>query len=177
MEPIEGDGEPVSGAVGPSTWLLASLAALIGLLPVLGIGGLVVPGYLVVPVSALSGGLLAGLTAAWLRTASASWSSSRMLSVVGTTVAAALFLVAPLMLLTMMVAPPIPILLHAVAAVLIIGGVAGWAAWRFRRPDRRLARDALASFGLVAAGVAAGAGALVGFCSTLLTCSAWTPPP
>lgn len=177
MEPIERDGEPVSGAVGPLTWILASLAALLGLAPVLLFGGLVVPPNLIVPVSALSGAVLAGLTAAWLRTAAASWSSSHLPAVVGTTVAVALVMVAPLMIISITVGPPVPILLQIIPAVLILGAVAGWAAWRFRRPDRRLARDTLASLGLLAAGVVVGAGALVGFCSALLTCSAWTPPP
>lgn len=171
MEPIEGDGEPVSGAAGPLTWILASLAALLGLAPVLAYGGLVVHPYLIVPVSALSGGVLAGLAASWLRTASASWSSSRLLPVVGTTVAVALVVVPPLMIIGLMVMP-VPVVLHVIPAVLILGGVAGWAAWRFRRPERRLVRDGLVSLGLLAAGVIVGGGALVGFCSTLLTCSA-----
>lgn len=177
MEPIDGEGEQVSGAAGPLTWILASLAALTGLLPVLAYGGLVVHPYLIVPVSSLSGGVLAGLAAAWLRTATTSWSSSRLLPVVGTTVAVALVVVAPLMIIAITVGPPMPLLLQVIPAVLILGAVAGWAAWRFRRPERRLARDALGSLGLLAAGLVLGAGALVGFCSTLLTCSAWTPPP
>lgn len=163
--------ETVTGRLaGPLSWVLATLAAFLGIVPVFIGGVLVVPPYLIVPAAVLSGGILAGLVAGWVRTAVASDSSSRLLAVVGTTAAAALVLVAPVMALGIMFGPPVPIIVYPPAAALVLGGVATWAAGRFRNPDRHLARDAVISLGLAAAGAAVVAVALFGFCATLVTC-------
>lgn len=166
------EADTASPVAGPLSWVLASIAAFVGIAPLLALG-LAVPPQLIVPVAALAGGLLAGLVTSWIRNAFTSDSSSRLLAVTGATAAAALVVAVGMFLLMFL---PVPIILYLPIAALILGGVAAWAAWRFRSPDRNLGRDALISIGLLVAGAVVIIAALYGFCATLLTCSAYSGP-
>ncbi|WP_152365635.1 hypothetical protein [Microlunatus speluncae] len=167
------DSDTASPIAGPLSWVLASIAAIVGIAPLLALG-LVIPPQLIVPVAALAGGLLAGLVSSWIRNAFTSDSSSRLLTVVGVTAAAALVVAVGMFLCLMFL--PVPIIVYLLIAALILGGVAAWAAWRFRSPNRNLGRDALVSLGLLVAGALVIMAVLFGFCGTLLTCSAYSGP-
>ncbi len=168
------DSATASPIAGPLSWVLSSLAAFAMILPLMAWGGLVVPPQLIAPVASLTGGLLAGLVTSWVRNAFMSDASSRILVVVGTTAAAALVVAVIMFLASMFL--PMPIIFHLPIAAMILGAFASWAAWRFRSPGRRLARDALISLVLLVGGAALIMLTLFGFCATLLTCSAYSGP-
>lgn len=166
------EADTTSPAAGPLSWVLASLVAFIGILPLLPLG-LVVPPQLNVPVAVLAGALLAALAASWVRNVFSPGTSSRVLVVVGTTAALSLVVAAGLFLATMVI--PVPIIVHVPIVALILGGIATWAAWRFRSPGRRLARDVLFSLALLVAGALVIMLALYGGCR-IVTCSAYSGP-
>jgi hypothetical protein len=167
------DADTAGPVAGPLSWLLASIAAIVGIAPLL-VLGLAVPPQLIVPVAVLAGGLLAGLVTSWIRNAFTPYSSSRLLAVTGATAAAALVVAVGMFLCLMFL--PVPIIIYLPIAALILGGVAAWAASRFRSPNRNLGRDALISLGLLVAGAVVIIAALYGFCATLLTCRAYSGP-
>ncbi|GAB3746924.1 hypothetical protein GCM10028864_17580 [Microlunatus parietis] len=166
------DSDTTSQAAGPMSWVLASLLAFIAIMPLMTLG-LAVPPQLIVPVAVLAGALLAALAATWVRNIFTAGTSSRVLVVVGTTAALSVLVAAIVFLGIMLV--PVPILVHLPIAALFLGGIATWAAWRFRSAGRHLVRDLLLSLGLLAAGAAVIMSALYGGCM-IITCSAYSGP-
>lgn len=164
--------DTTSPAAGPLSWVLASIVAFIVILPLL-VLGLAVPPQLIVPVTAVAAGLVASLVTCWVRNVFTPGSSTRLLAAVGATTVGAL-VVAVGMFLGMVFLPG-PLILQIPPAALALGGIAAWAAWRFRSLGRHFVRDALLSLGLLAAGAVVITGALYGGCM-IIACSAYSGP-
>lgn len=166
------EADSTSPATGPMSWVLASLLAFSAILPLMTLA-LAVPPQLIVPVAVLAGALPAGLAASWVRNVLGAGVRSRVLAVVATTAALSLVVALGLFLAIMLV--PVPILVHLPVAALILGGIATWAAWRFRRPGRQVVRDVLLSLALLLAGALVIMLVLRGGCM-IVTCSAYSGP-
>jgi hypothetical protein len=162
-----------SGArVAAATWVLAVLAALIGILPMVPLGLFVHPAVLV-PAVVLSGGVLAGIAASWAANGlSTDGSRSRLVLVVAVAVVSGLVVVALEVLITLLLGSFVPMITYVLAGAMGIGAGATWAAPRWRAPGRRDGRDLLLSLVLVLAGGIVIAIGIPALCTTVVTCQA-----
>lgn len=119
-----------------ATWLIAALAALFGMLPMV-VLGLVVPMVVLAPATVVAGGVLAGLVAGWVTNGfSADGSHSRLAPVVAVAVAAGLIMVGLATLVTLIVGSSVPMIAYVLVVGTGIGAGAAWAAQRLRAPAR-----------------------------------------
>lgn len=119
-----------------ATWLIAFLAALFGMLPMV-VLGLVVPMVVLAPATVLVGGLLAGRVAGWVGDGfTADGTRSRLGPVVAVAVAAGLIVVGLATLVTLIVGSAVPMIAYVLAVGAGIGAGAAWAAQRLRGPAR-----------------------------------------
>jgi hypothetical protein len=135
--------------------------------------GLVVPIVVVAPAAAISGGLLAGIVAGWIRNGSADdGARSRLVAVSGVAVAVGLVIAALEWLIVILVGSFLPMFGYAVVGAGVIGVGATWAAYRLRGLVGRTSRDVVQSLALLAGGAVVIIIAMSALCATVLVCRA-----